>query len=99
MSRELLPLGTVVYMKEGKIPVMIVMRQPIIDYQDQICYFDYAGINQVLGLDPNQIFYFNEENIRKVVYEGYRGESDSEILVALNEWVEKNTDIPKGKAL
>lgn len=51
-SNKLLPMGTVVYLNGGKLELMIVSRQPILNMDGTEVYFDYAGISHILGLDP-----------------------------------------------
>lgn len=94
-SEKLLPLGSVVYLKEGVIPLMIGIRQPIVQLEKQ-CYFDYAGFSQITGMNMDEIAYFNNEDISLVVAEGYIGEEEERVLQALKEWRDQNQDIPKG---
>lgn len=96
-SYKLLPLGSVVYLEEGTIPVMIVLRQPVLNIRDEFYYLDYAGINQIVGLEPEKITYFNHEDISNVIFEGYVGEQEERIQQALAEWVLRHPKIPKGK--
>lgn len=96
---RLLPLGSVVYLSEGIIPIMIGIRQPIIQLDSDQCYFDYAGFSQVTGINANEIAYFNNEDIRELVAEGYIGEEEKRIQMALSEWRDKNTVIPKGRVI
>ncbi|AYG00464.1 DUF4176 domain-containing protein [Lactococcus allomyrinae] len=96
MNREkLLPLGSVVYLKEGIIPLMIGIRQPIVQLDKGQCYFDYAGFSQLTGINADEIAYFNNEDIREVIAEGYIGKEEDTILAALKDWRE-DTDIEKG---
>lgn len=95
---SLLPIGSVVYLNEGIIPLMIVARQPIIRIDNEECYLDYAAINQMTGLINVQEFaYFNNEDIRDFIYTGYVGENEERTLAALKEWVMKNKNVSKGK--
>lgn len=94
-SEKLLPLGSVVYLKEGVIPLMIGIRQPIVQLEKQ-CYFDYAAFSQITGMNMDEIAYFNNEDISLVVAEGYIGEEEERVLQALKEWRDQNQGIPKG---
>ncbi|MGV3029846.1 DUF4176 domain-containing protein [Streptococcus suis] len=94
---KLLPMGTVVYLNGGKLEVMIVSRQPILNLDGNDVYFDYAGISQILGLDPEQIVYFNQENIKKVIFEGYESDNEERLQEAFAEWRDNHPEIPKGK--
>ena len=95
-NHKLLPLGSVVYLEEGTIPVMIVLRQPVLNVQDKFYYLDYAAINQIVGLEPEKITYFNHEDISNIIFEGYVSEQEERIQQALAEWVQKHPEIPKG---
>ena len=96
LNNNLLPLGSVVYLQEGSIPVMIVLRRPILNMGDQSYYFDYAGVNQIIGLEPDKISYFNQENISKIVFEGYINEYEERVQQGLLKWEERYPEIPKG---
>ncbi|MBM7643743.1 DUF4176 domain-containing protein [Streptococcus loxodontisalivarius] len=97
MENELLPLGSVVYLKSGTVPVLIVMRQPVINVNGEIVYFDYAGVNQIIGLEPDKIAYFNKDNIREIIFSGYVSDKEPEVQRTLLNWRENNSEIPKGK--
>ena len=45
-------------------------------------YFGYSGAAYPVGLNPEQIFYFNQEDIDKVVFHGYT-DLDEERFVEL----------------
>jgi hypothetical protein len=97
-NQKLLPIGSVVYLNEGIIPLMIIARQPIVNINKDKCYMDYAAINQLTGLVSMEEFaYFNQEDISDVLYEGFVGENEERVLSALKEWREKNKNISKGK--
>lgn len=95
-STKLLPMGTVVYLNGGKLEIMIVSRQPILNVDGNEIYFDYAGVSHTLGLNPDQIIYFNQENISELIFKGYAGENESRIQEVMREWVRNNPEIPKG---
>lgn len=97
---NLLPLGSVVYMKEGIMPLLIVARQPILKMQEEIYYLDYAAVNQLTGLNNiEEIAYFNNEDIREILYQEYISKNEKTVLTALEEWKQNNLDIPKGKVI
>ncbi|WP_413488496.1 DUF4176 domain-containing protein [Carnobacterium divergens] len=99
-TTNMLPLGSVVYLQEGVIPLMIVSRQPLLNLNNEVYYLDYAAVNQITGLtNTEEIAYFNNEDISSVLSEGYLGDNEERVLFALQEWREKNKDIPKGKVI
>lgn len=94
----LLPIGSIVYLHEGTTKLMIVNRGPILpsDDGDRVMY-DYTGCMYPEGLDANNVFYFNNENIDKVVFEGYTDEEEERFLELYEELLEKNkSTIKKG---
>lgn len=96
-DNQLIPLGSVVFLKKGKISLMVVSRQPIIEQEGKRVYFDYAGVSQILGLETDRIIYFNHNNIDQVIFEGYVSAEESRIQKALRECRESNDQISKGE--
>ncbi len=67
-------IGTIVLLKEGERKIMILNRGALRENEEEgeIEYFDYSGCIYPVGLDPQvPMIYFNEENIAKIIYEGY----------------------------
>lgn len=96
---NLLPLGSIVYLQEGVIPLMIITRQPLLEIEGETYYFDYAGVNQLSGLSNlDEIAYFNQENINEVQFRGYVGNSEDKVLRALSEW-KRHNNIQKGNVM
>jgi len=65
--------------KEGTSKLMILNRGPILPSEDtdgEGVMYDYSGCFYPQGLDPNNVFYFNEENIDKVLFEGFKDEEE-----------------------
>ena len=94
----MLPIGSIVYLKEGKSKLMILNRGPIIEKEGEKRLFDYAGCFYPQGLVPENVFYFNHENIDEVVYEGFIDEEEERFEKLYQNWLEKNKDtIKKGK--
>ncbi|MEI5991699.1 hypothetical protein A5881_003236 [Enterococcus termitis] len=69
-------LGTIVYLKDGRAKIMIINRGPIVEKEGISFLYDYAGCVYPIGMNPEQVLYFNEENIDKVLFEGYRDEDE-----------------------
>lgn len=65
------------YLKEGSQKLMIINRGPIVEIDDEKYMFDYSACKYPLGVVEDQIYYFNEENIDKVVFECYVDEEES----------------------
>lgn len=96
----MLPIGSIVYLKEGSSKLMILNRGPILpseDAEDKGVMYDYSGCLYPQGLDANQVFYFNEENIDKILFEGFQDEEEERFQEIYADWVEENkTTIKKG---
>lgn len=93
MSKQMLPLGSVVYLSEGTEKVMIVGRGVI--FQDtetnSEVFTDYMGCLYPTGINPNNTLFFNEENIDKIVFKGLSDEEDERFLEIYEEWESKLT--------
>ena len=68
----MLPIGPIVCLKEGRSKIMILNRGPVIEDEKEPTLFDYSGCFYPQGLNPENVFYFNHENINEVVFEGYK---------------------------
>lgn len=94
----MLSIGSVVRLKDGSQELMILSRAPLIEETDRQFWFDYSACKFPVGLDLNEIFYFNEENISEVLFEGYINESEEKFREFYNIWLKENGDsIPKGE--
>lgn len=51
--------------------------------------FDYSGCIYPVGLNAEQVFYFNEENIDKVIFEGFQDEEEKRYQELYQKWLEK----------
>src|SRR5699024_1140606 len=94
----MLPIGTIIYLKEGTGKLMILNRGPMIELDGEKQIFDYEACNYPQGLDVENKFYFNEENIDEVVFKGYSDDDERRFQKLYNDWMEANKDtIKKGK--
>ncbi|WP_041544509.1 DUF4176 domain-containing protein [Oceanobacillus iheyensis] len=88
----MLPIGTIVYLKEGTSKLMILNRAPILPSENEEqkgVMYDYSGCIYPQGLDPNNVLYFNEEYIDKVVSEGYKDEEER-FQEIYDNWMKEN---------
>ena len=76
---NLLPIGTVVLLHNGTIDVMIIGRFPLYNQEGTIGYFDYVACLYPTGAANEELLYFNQENIEKVIFEGYHSEKEDEL--------------------
>ena len=95
-SKELLPLGSIVYLEEGTQKLVIVGRGAIFedpDTKEQV-FADYMGVLYPMGLQPESTIFFQHENIDEVVFEGYHDEEEDRFLKIYHEW-EQNLTVPR----
>ena len=95
-SKELLPLGSIVYLEEGTQKIVIVGRGAIFgdpDTGEQV-FADYMGVLYPMGLQTNSTLFFQHENIDDVVFEGYHDDEEDRFLKVYHEW-EENLKIPR----
>ncbi|MBE6001691.1 MAG: DUF4176 domain-containing protein [Eubacteriales bacterium] len=78
--REVYPLGTIVKLKKGQRKLMIIGRVPLMNNNGLIGYFDYAGCLIPEGLNGQQSFFFNHEDVDQVYQRGYEGPEEDEYL-------------------
>lgn len=94
----MLPIGSIVYLAEGNQKIMVMNRGPVVEQEGEKVYFDYTGSVYPEGLDPKQVYYFNEEDIDEVVFEGYKDDDEERFIKLYEKWKRKNQDkIKKGK--
>src|SRR5690625_6042123 len=86
----MLPIGSIVYLKEGTNKLMILNRGPIIEMDGEQTMFDYSGCFYPQGLVPENVFYFNHENIDEVVFEGYKDGEEDRFQKLFSDWSEEN---------
>jgi len=94
----MLPIGSVVYLAEGDRKVMIVNRGALAEQDGVQVIFDYTGTMYPQGLDMKHVFYFNEENIDTIVFEGLKDEEEERFLVLYEQWLAKHPELKKGDA-
>lgn len=96
----MLPIGSIVYLREGTNKIMILNRAPILpseENEEKGIWYDYSGCFYPQGLNPNNVFYFNEENIDEVVFEGFRDDDEERFQKIFQDWREENKpNIKKG---
>ncbi|ACG61471.1 DUF4176 domain-containing protein [Streptococcus equi] len=96
MQKELLPLGSVVYLEGATSKLMIVGRGPIFESNGQNVYSDYVGVMYPEGINPEDAIFFNHEDIAKTVFEGFKDEEEQRFLEVYSDW-ESTLEISKIK--
>lgn len=94
--KELLPLGSVVYLKEGNKKVIIIARGMLINNGSNVVFFDYGGVPYPEGLEDDQMAYFQHDAVTKVVFKGYSDMDDEATVDRIFTYLEKHPEIEKG---
>lgn len=76
--KKILPIGSVVQLTNGQAKLMITTRFPLYNNNGEIGYFDYSACLYPSGVTDNQSFFFNQEDVAKIWFEGYVDESEKE---------------------
>ena len=95
---KILPIGSIVYLNEGNQKLMILNRGVTIRQNKQDVLFDYSAAIYPMGLNPNQLFYFNHEDVDRIVFKGYSNEEEDRFVELYLQWLEENKEkVVKGR--
>ncbi|GKT03528.1 DUF4176 domain-containing protein [Furfurilactobacillus entadae] len=86
----MLALGTVVYLKGGTKPLMVLARGTIVEQNEQNVYFDYASCAVPEGLDVENVYYFNDSDVDKVIHKGYVSDDEARLEEVFEKWHSEN---------
>lgn len=97
--KQLLPIGSVVLLKNGIKKAMIIgIMQSTMDKEGQITEYDYLGVLYPEGFfDVKSMFFFNHDQVNDVVFRGYENPEREEFLGRLEENMEKVTKLLREK--
>lgn len=93
---EYLPLGSIVYLKEGTKKLIVIARGLLVKNGDEFVYFDYGGVPYPEGLQGDKMAYFQHDAITKVIFKGFSDYDDEVTVEKINNFVEKNPEIKRG---
>lgn len=93
---KLLPLGSIVYLKEGNKKLLIIARGLVAKNGGGHLFFDYGGVPYPEGLVDDQMAYFQHDAIVRVVFEGFTDLDDEATVDKINAYIENHPDIPRG---
>lgn len=87
--KELLPIGSVVLLNNGKKRVMIFgVKQSDVDTKIE---YDYIGVLYPEGnVGANSQFLFNHDNIKEVCFKGFEDEERAGFIDALDKFYTNN---------
>ncbi|HFI0292292.1 TPA: DUF4176 domain-containing protein [Streptococcus suis] len=66
VERQHLPIGTIVKLKDGVEPLMIVSLFPVTTKEDKMGYFDFGGAPLPIGGASQELAFFNKSDIEEV---------------------------------
>ena len=69
-------LGTIVTLNNGTQKIMIITRNVVTIINEEELLFDYGSCVYPTGIDPEKMYYFNEEDIDRVIFNGFSDEDD-----------------------
>ena len=93
---DFLPLGSVVYLKDGTKKVLIIARGLIAKNGDGVVFFDYGGVMFPEGLQDDKMAYFQHDAISKVVFRGFTDPDDEATVEKINAYIEKHPELERG---
>lgn len=95
--KNLLPLGTVVLLKEASKKLMIIGYKPILPNTET--EYDYIGVLYPEGfIGNNSSFLFNHNDINDTIFKGYTNPEYEEFIEMVSKiYEEKNTDTSSEK--
>lgn len=77
---------------------MILNRGVTVEQEGEPVLFDYSAAMYPMGLNPDQLFYFHQEDIDTVVYEGYSDEEETRFASLYQKWLDSDgATMKKGK--
>lgn len=77
---KLLPLGSVVIIDGGYRKFMIIARALQVNIKGKNHFFDYGACFYPEGLVGDKVMYFQNSDIKKVVFEGYSDDDDKMMI-------------------
>ena len=90
MFKNLLPIGSVVLLKNGIKKIMIVGIKPIKNDDTEEMY-DYIGVLYPEGYISNEInFLFNKDDICDVIFRGYENSERDDFINMIEEAYQKS---------
>lgn len=85
---DMLTVGSVVLLSGGNRKVVISSRYALFDKNGVQGYFDYCGFFYPEGIAHGNVCYFNEEDIRECLFEGYYDSMENEYIRMIESSVE-----------
>ena len=96
MKNDILPLGSIVILKNGVQKLLIIARAINVKNNNKQYFFDYGAVAYPDGLIGDQMAYFNADSVNKVVFEGYSDEADESMKDMIRQFTDSHPDILRG---
>ncbi|QFR65608.1 DUF4176 domain-containing protein [Furfurilactobacillus rossiae] len=88
----MLSIGSVVRLKNGNHDLMIITKNVFSTDGKRTLFFDYGSCLYPEGLDPDTMYYFNQKDIKNIVFEGFKNDLENKQDKLMSEWVNKNDE-------
>ncbi len=90
MSETLLPLGSVVKLKD-QTELIIIGRGSLVEQNQEPVYFEYTSVLVPTGYQQaDQLYFFNHSDISEVVFMGYKNDAELEFESNFYQLVKKS---------
>lgn len=91
---ELLPIGSVVLLKDGQKKVMVIgVKQTDLESNEE---YDYLSVIYPEGfISDDTMFFFNHESIDKVFFTGYEDDERKDFIGRLTDFYNSQNDSSK----
>lgn len=89
LTKDALPIGSIVYLRKSLKKIMITGRLIIDSEKEEQVVFDYSGCEYPKGVVDETILAFNQEDITDVRYRGYSDDDEEELIKRMMEWQEE----------
>lgn len=97
--KDLLPIGSVVLLKDGEKKLMITGIKPVdVKSSGEMRYFDYDGVLYPEGyMGEKTMLLFNHEDIDNICFRGYEDDERTEFLKKVIDFYKKNEEESRNK--
>jgi hypothetical protein len=91
MTERILPLGSVVLLKDGVQKLLVVGRGAVYSNQEtgEDEFNDYMAVLYPAGMNPESTIFFNQDDIDKVIFSGFVDDDETRFLEIYAEWKEQ----------
>ena len=90
MSETLLPLGSVVRLKD-QTELIIIGRGSLVEQNQEHVYFEYTSVPVPTGYQQaDQLYFFNHSDIREIVFTGYKNDAELDFESNFYQLVKKS---------